>query len=126
MTSKEEMHESHDVARREHTEWLRDISHWRVDHRQAMALLARVQQQLWELDAELESHSAAIRDHHLEMMGHERLMKKDVDSEGVQKVHRELDAMHSEVRERHGSLEQQHNELIGDLAKLFEALSYDD
>ncbi len=126
MATKEEMQESHDIARREHTEWLRDISHWRVDHRRAMALIAQVQQQLWEADSELEAHSAAIREHHLEMLSHGRLMDHDVESESVERVHNELEAMHEDVRKRHAALEKQHNELIGDLAKLFEALAYED
>ena len=119
----------HAEDRRQHAEWLRDISRWRVDHRKALSIIAQVESMIFELDSEMEAHAAAIRDHHLKMMQHERGIDDgaidDSNREKVDLEHAEMEQLHKDVREYHDNLEERHEELMNDLAVLFDALQWD-
>ena len=125
----DESKDEHQRDRQHHAEWLRDISRWRVDHRKALSIIAQVESMIFELDSEMEAHAAAIRDHHLSIMQHERGMEEGkVDASNQEKVdlkHAEMEQLHDDVKEHHDNLEARHEELMNDLAVLFDALQWD-
>ena len=131
MTEQETMHRQHRQENADHAQWLRDISRWRVDHRNAFAILSRVEATIHEFDAEMEAHAAAIRDHHLHIMHHERELKSAAADEHPQvhelyrKAHAEQAAMHADVGAHHAQLAERHQEMMNNLAALFEELSND-
>ena len=126
MSNDAAMHIEHRKHGREHAEWLRDISHWRVDHRKALSLLARVQSIIYEMDAEMEAHAAAIRDHHLEINHHETEMKHDFNEaldEKYGKKHQSMSAMHADVRQHHDALRERNDTIMADFAGIFDLLT---
>ena len=131
MTTDEQMHSQHQKENEDHRDWLRDISHWRVDHRNALAILSRVEATIHSFDAEAEAHAAAIRDHHMHITHHEReLAAKAADQhpeihEMYRRAHEEFAAMHADVRAHHDALAKRHQEMMVNLAALFEELSND-
>ena len=120
---------SHHMAQQHHAEWMRDISRWRVDHQKALAILSKLVGTIHDFESETEAHAAAIRDHHLAIMQHNRAFERDDVTDEVQKKlearHRETQKLHEEVNERHDELQQQHEELMNDIGVLFDVLQWD-
>lgn len=114
-------HLEHRWAQRDHAEWLRDISLWRVDHQKALSILALVESRIHDMGASMEAHAAAIRFHHLEITQHEAAIAEG-NGAAYESRHREMDAMHDDVKDHHASLGEEHSELMGDLGALFEML----
>lgn len=58
-------------ARRDHRAWLEDYGRWRSEHREALAMLTRVQAAILEREAALERQAAEVQSHELELQDYE-------------------------------------------------------
>ncbi|MGM0555333.1 MAG: hypothetical protein ACQEVA_03045 [Myxococcota bacterium] len=128
--SNEEKSYTHTESQQDHAQWLGDISRWRVDHRKALALVARLQAKIYDLDSEMEAHAAAIRDHHLAIMQHKRALDEgdltDDERKRIIAKHREMNELHEDVEEHHKGLRDDHEELMNDIGALYDALQWDE
>ena len=60
-------------ARREHAAWLEDYRRWRSEHRQALAMLTKVQSVILEREAALERAAAEVESHEFELQDYDRI-----------------------------------------------------
>lgn len=60
---KRSMHDPTSAESREHRQWLETLQTWRIEHKQALAKLTRIQAALMAHDAEIEAQLAKIRRH---------------------------------------------------------------
>lgn len=131
MSNEAQMHQQHKLENVEHAQWLREISRWRVDHQQALAILCRVQATIHQLEADTEAHAAAIREHHMHITHHEAELESRAASANPElhamytRAHEEVEAAHADVRKFHELLTARHNQMMENLAALFEALADD-
>lgn len=131
MSIESQMHKQHSEENHDHADWLRDISHWRVDHRNALAILCRVEATIHEFEAEAEALASTIRDHHLHITHHERELNSNASEQSpeihemYERAHKEQAAVHADIREHHAVLSKRHQEMMNNLAALFEELSND-
>jgi hypothetical protein len=109
-------------ARREHAAWLVDYGRWRAEHREALAMLARVQAAILERESLLERQAAEIQSHQLELSDYDLI---GVDSGAPDPAtelaaHAEFEQKHSHARKVYERTKQEHMNIVAEVKKLFD------
>jgi antirestriction protein len=111
------------VPKREHIAWLADYGRWRSEHRQALAMLAKVQAAILEREAALESQAAEIHAHELHLQDYEVVEygpgSPDVDQ--LEAAHVEFERKHSQARELYEQTKKDHVNIVDEVQKLFQS-----
>jgi hypothetical protein len=109
-------------ARREHAAWLADYGHWRAEHREALAMLARVQAAILERESSLERQAAEIQSHQLELADYDLigLGTDSPDPETELIAHAELAEKHERAREAYERTMKEHVNIVAEVKRLFE------
>lgn len=113
MQTHDQMHHCHRASRAEHVEWMKTITEWRRNHRDALALLTQVESAIRSHDAAVESLADEIRLHEMEISLHEMEIT-DHDHTGA-------DPDHDHLAEGHEASDKGHETRRQDLKKLEEA-----
>ena len=99
----EKMRGEHNAAVTDHQAWSSKISKMRVEHRRALAALAKLRAEILQHDADLEVIADHIRSHEVEMTNHDHAMEAH-EAHGEGKKHDHLMSTHAEVMKRHASI----------------------
>ena len=105
---------------REHTAWLADCGHWRSEHRQTLATLAKVQANILEQESALESHAALVQSHemHLQKYRLTGYEPGDADYELLEEEHADFLQTHEAAKAAHERLKKHHVSILGEVEKL--------
>ena len=71
----EKMRGEHNAAVNDHQAWSSKLSKMRVEHRRALAALAKLRAEILQHDADLEAIADHIRSHEVEMTNHDHAME---------------------------------------------------
>jgi hypothetical protein len=109
-------------ARREHAAWLADYGRWRAEHREALAMLAKVQAAILERESALERQAAEIQSHQLELADYNLIGGEPgtPDPEKELAAHAELAEQHERAREAYERTKREHIDFIAEVNKLFD------
>ena len=110
MTTQPKITEKDIASLREHTAWLEDCGRWKSEHRQTLAILAKVQATIMEQEAALESFAATIQTHdmHLQRYSLTEYEPGDPDYEFLEQEHAEFIEKHERAKEAHARLKNHH------------------
>lgn len=121
------MTREHQTARAEDLKLQQTITRMKAEHCRALAVLARLQAELLDHQAELETAALHISEHDQEMAEHASEIDRH-ESTGDAAEHAERAARHKELMTRHAELQTSsdqlsghHGELIDEILKLGEA-----
>lgn len=109
-------------ARRDHRAWLEDYGRWRSEHREALAMLIKVQAAILEREATLERQAAEVHSHELELQGYD-LVGIDTCSPDPEKqlaAHAEFTRKHERERELYERTKNEHVNIVEEVKKLFQ------
>ena len=126
MTAQPTISQEHN-AKREHIGWLEDYAHWRSEHRQALAMLAKVQAAILQHEAAFETHAAQIESHesHLqEYVAFEYGLEYGPGSPDFDQLaaeHTEFEREHEQARQIHERLKECHVNVVAQVEKLAKA-----
>jgi hypothetical protein len=114
------MTEADRKAHREHMAWLDDCGRWRAEHRQTLAMLAKVQATIMEQEAGLETHAAQISAHdmHLQKYSLTAYEPGAPDYEFLDEEHARYADRHERAREAHERLKKHHVSILEEVKKL--------
>jgi hypothetical protein len=120
MTTQTKRTEEQMSANRDHIAWLKECTQWRSEHRQALAMLAKVQAAIFEQEAALETHAAQIRAHqmHLQEYTLAEYAEGTLDKEELEATHAEFAQKHVTSREVHERLRKHHLNIVDEVGKL--------
>lgn len=108
-------------ARREHAAWLEDYGRWRSEHREALAMLAKVQATILEREAALENAAAQVESHELELQDYD-LIGIDLcgpDPEKQIDLNAEFTRKHERARAAYERTKEQHINVVQAIETLF-------
>ena len=108
-------------ARRDHRAWLEDYGRWRSEHRQALAMLVKVQATVLEREAALESQAAEVQSHELDLQEYDLIGSGEgsPDPEKQLSAHAEFARKHERAREVYERAKKQHVNVVEEVEKLF-------
>ena len=99
----------------------------RIEHRQALAALARLRAEILEHEAEVEMMAEQIRSHESEMSAHDHAMHEH-EEHGHGEKHNDLKSTHTDVMKNHVELSKKidaesehHGELIAGILKFYKS-----
>lgn len=120
MTTPSPLSEKNKAANHEHIDWLEDYSRWRSDHRQALAMLAKVAASVLEQEAALESHMAHVRLHEMHLQKYKLAEYVDgtPDYEQLEEEHSDWKQKHDLARQVHKRISKHHVNIADDVEKL--------
>jgi hypothetical protein len=120
------MSQEHD-AKRDHVAWLKDCGRWRSQHRQTLAMLAKVQAAILQHEAALESHVAEIHSHELHLQDYVAFEEGieygpgSPDFAQLETAHDEFARRHEQAREMHTRIEACQVNVLAEVEKLLKA-----
>jgi seryl-tRNA(Sec) selenium transferase len=109
-------------ARREHVAWLADYGRWRAEHREALAMLAKVQAAILERESALEQQAAEIQAHQLEQADYclAEYGPGTPDPEKKLVDHAKFTEKHERARQMYERTKEEHINIVAEVNKLFE------
>jgi len=116
------MLKDHAVAKQQHAEWLVKAEKMKVEHRRALAAMARLEAEILEHEAELEEQISRIRVHEMLIDAHESSIVaheagEKVDHDKLTKQHQKIHRQHDEMEKGMSAVTDDHADLIGELMK---------
>ncbi|QDS91732.1 hypothetical protein FF011L_04650 [Roseimaritima multifibrata] len=116
------MLEEHAAAKQQHAAWLAKAEKMKVDHRKALAAMARLEAEILDHEAELEEQISKIRVHEMLIEAHESSIAAheagdDVDHEKLSKQHQQIHRQHEQMEKGMSATTDDHADLIGQLMK---------
>jgi SMC interacting uncharacterized protein involved in chromosome segregation len=120
------MRKEHQASMKDHMEWTNKLYQMRIEHRKALAALAKIRAEILEHEVEIEAAFQKIKAHDFEMQMHDDAMHEHEDhGEGQQ--HDALNKKHAQIKKRHMELKKQinvsvkhHEDLISGILKFTE------
>jgi hypothetical protein len=109
-------------ARRDHATWLADYGRWRAEHREALAMLVKVQAAILERESAIERQAAEIQSHQLELADYDLIGcgPGTPDPEIELAAHAEFAEKHARAREAYERTKKEHVNIVAEVKKLFE------
>lgn len=126
MTGQPTLSQEHSEAR-DHIGWLEDYARWRTEHREALAMLAKVQAAILQHEAAFETHAAQIESHesHLEeYVAFEYGLEYGPGSPDFDQLateHTEFARKHEQTRQIHEQIKECHVNVVAQVEKLAKA-----
>ncbi len=114
-------------AKHDHIEWLEDYGRWRSEHRQALAMLAKVQAAMLQHEAALETYGAQIQSHELHLQEYVAFEygleygPGSPDFEQLAAAHTEFTRKHEQTRQIHERITECHVNVVAEVEKLLKA-----
>jgi len=111
------MHKEHEAADAEHEKWMDEIAQMRIEHRKALAALARVEAMIFEHDAELEQQAEEIRQHSRHLHHHEAEIAAheasgdDSEHAKLARQHAEFEKVHAAMKKSQGQFREHHSQM---------------
>ena len=108
----------------DHVGWLEDYGRWRSEHRQALAMLARVQAAILQHEAALETHEARIQSHELHLQEYVAFEygleygPGSPDFEQLAAAHAGFAQQHKQTRQSHEWAKERHVNVVAQIEKL--------
>lgn len=108
-------------ARREHATWLVDYGRWRAEHREALAMLVKVQAAILERESAIERQAAEVQSHQLELADYDLIGggPGTPDPEIGLAAHAEFAQKHQRAREAYERTKREHINIVAEVEKLF-------
>lgn len=108
-------------ARREHRVWLDDYGRWRAEHREALAMLAKVQEMILEREAAMEGQAAEVQAHELELQKYDLIGIESFTPDPEKQIaeNAKFTQKHRCARDAYERTKKQHINVVEEIEKLF-------
>ena len=112
------MRKEHQDSMKDHLEWTNQLYGMRVEHRKALAALAKIRAEILEHEAEIEATMQQINAHEFEMRMHEQAMHHHDetghghDHDRLMKEHAAIEKRHIELKNQISESSEHHHDLI--------------
>jgi chromosome segregation ATPase len=127
-TDHEAMRKEHEQAHKEHDKLFKQIATWKIEHRRALANLAKIESAIFEHEASLEELAEHCREHEDHMVHHDEEFTEheksgnDKDHVKLAQSHKQLIEEHAKLLKKAESFEDDHESLVATLRKLADSL----
>jgi chromosome segregation ATPase len=118
-----ELRADHEEAEAEHQAWMESLVKMKIEHRQALAALKRLEAEILQHEAELEVQMLKIQMHSRKIAEHDKAIEKH--ESGAQTAHDELTAEHRQIMATHKKMakmmkqiNEDHQDLISGVIKM--------
>ncbi len=105
------MRKEHQASMKDHIEWTNKLYKMRIEHRKALAALAKIRAEILEHEAEIESAFQKISAHNFEMQMHDHAMHEH-EEKGEGHQHDTLNKEHEAINQRHMEMKKQITESV--------------